>query len=62
MFLKMFGQDKEANNDDSESTADYYDAEILDEMTTHRGELKLRTVSFNDRNSDRNPSFHEDRF
>ncbi|KAG8656893.1 probable boron transporter 7 [Manihot esculenta] len=25
---------------------DFYDAEILDEMTTHRGELKLRTSSF----------------
>ena len=25
---------------------DFYDAEILDEMTTNRGELRLRTVSF----------------
>ncbi|KAK9273141.1 hypothetical protein L1049_017948 [Liquidambar formosana] len=31
-----------------ESEEDFYDAEILDEMTTHRGELKLRTVSFNE--------------
>ncbi|XP_037493219.1 probable boron transporter 6 isoform X2 [Jatropha curcas] len=28
------------------SEDDFYDAEILDEMTTHRGELKLRTSSF----------------
>ncbi|CBI20996.3 hypothetical protein VitviT2T_004759 [Vitis vinifera] len=27
---------------------DFFDAEILDEMTTNRGELKLRTVSFNE--------------
>ncbi|KAK2446071.1 HCO3- transporter family [Trifolium repens] len=43
------------------SSNDYYDAELLDEMTTSRGELKLRTVSTNDRNrstsfSDRNRS------
>ncbi|XP_038884556.1 probable boron transporter 6 isoform X1 [Benincasa hispida] len=31
-----------------ESNEEYYDAEILDEMTTHRGELKLRTVSLNE--------------
>lgn len=31
-----------------ESGEEYFDAEILDEMTTHRGELKLRTVSFNE--------------
>ncbi|OWM86679.1 hypothetical protein CDL15_Pgr015715 [Punica granatum] len=29
-----------------ESEEDFYDAEMLDEMTTRRGELKLRTVSF----------------
>ncbi|XVE71644.1 hypothetical protein DITRI_Ditri10aG0167700 [Diplodiscus trichospermus] len=29
-----------------ENEVDFYDAEILDEMTTNRGELKLRTVSF----------------
>ncbi|KAF5726226.1 hypothetical protein HS088_TW23G00968 [Tripterygium wilfordii] len=30
------------------SEDEFYDAEILDEMTTHRGELKLRTLSFNE--------------
>ncbi|KAJ4707941.1 putative Boron transporter [Melia azedarach] len=29
-----------------ESDDEFYDAEILDELTTHRGELKLRTVGF----------------
>ncbi|KAJ6758546.1 ANION EXCHANGE PROTEIN [Salix koriyanagi] len=33
--------------DSEESEDDFYDAEILDEMTTNRGELKLRTLSFN---------------
>lgn len=32
-----------------EGEANFYDAEILDEMTTSRGEMKLRTVSFNER-------------
>ncbi|KAK7384746.1 hypothetical protein VNO78_30447 [Psophocarpus tetragonolobus] len=36
---------------EDESSEDYYDAEILDEMTTHRGELKLRTVSRNNSTS-----------
>ncbi|XP_020205446.1 probable boron transporter 7 [Cajanus cajan] len=51
--------EKEQNGSDSdESSEDFYDAEILDEMTTNRGELKLRSVSsFNDRNH----SFNEDR-
>ncbi|KAK4755891.1 hypothetical protein SAY87_009648 [Trapa incisa] len=31
-----------------DSVPDFYDAEVLDEMTTNRGELKLRTVSFNE--------------
>nr|KYP36569.1 Boron transporter-like protein 2 [Cajanus cajan] len=59
MELKMFNQEKEQNGSDSdESSEDFYDAEILDEMTTNRGELKLRSVSsFNDRNH----SFNEDR-
>lgn len=30
------------------SENDFYGAEILDEMTTNRGELKLRTLSFNE--------------
>ncbi|KAJ6674044.1 BORON TRANSPORTER 6-RELATED [Salix viminalis] len=33
--------------DSEESEDDFYDAEILDELTTNRGELKLRTLSFN---------------
>ncbi|XP_015885897.2 boron transporter 4 [Ziziphus jujuba] len=34
---------------DNDNTAeDIYDAEVLDEMTTSRGELKLRTVSHNE--------------
>ncbi|KAL5190076.1 Boron transporter 4 [Glycine soja] len=51
-------RDKEPDTDTDGSSEDFYDAEILDEMTTNRGELKLRTVSsFNDRNH----SFSEDR-
>lgn len=42
------GQDKmlpdSVGGDNSDE--DFYDAEVLDEMTTRRGELKLRTVSF----------------
>ncbi|KAK7320700.1 hypothetical protein VNO77_30414 [Canavalia gladiata] len=30
--------------DNDKSSDDYHDAEILDDMTTHRGELKLRTI------------------
>ena len=46
----MSAQDKEIRPDSiaGESNEEYYDAEILDEMTTHRGELKLRTVSYNE--------------
>ncbi|KAJ1410985.1 Bicarbonate transporter, C-terminal [Sesbania bispinosa] len=52
-------RDKEQRDSDTDgSSEDYYDAEILDEMTTSRGELKLRNVSFNERNSN---SFSEDR-
>lgn len=47
----MVNQDKEPDTDTDGSSEDFYDAEILDEMTTNRGELKLRTVS----------SFSEDR-
>lgn len=32
-----------------EENDDFSDAEILDEMTTHRGELKHRSVSFTER-------------
>ncbi|GKV18075.1 hypothetical protein SLEP1_g28501 [Rubroshorea leprosula] len=42
--LRMDGEQQEADSDDED---DFYDAEILDEMTTHRGELKFRsTLSF----------------
>ena len=37
-----------ADSGSDESTEDFYDAEILDEITTNRGEFKLRTVSFNE--------------
>ncbi|KAI4337348.1 hypothetical protein L6164_015777 [Bauhinia variegata] len=43
--------DKESHDSDSVRSSDYCDAEILDEMTTSRGELKRRNVSFN--NEDR---------
>ncbi|XP_017216495.1 boron transporter 4 [Daucus carota subsp. sativus] len=36
-------------SDSTEDEGDLSAAEFLDEMTTHRGELKLRTISFNDR-------------
>ncbi|GAU15113.1 hypothetical protein TSUD_08510 [Trifolium subterraneum] len=56
----MFDQEKDAqtssdNTDTSEE--DYYDAEILDEMTTFRGELKFRTVNQNDSSRSFNRSF-----
>ncbi|KAJ7966141.1 Boron transporter-like protein [Quillaja saponaria] len=42
--------EREPPDDENEaSTDDFFDAEILDEITTHRGELKLRNVSINDR-------------
>lgn len=31
-----------------ESSEEFYDPEILDKMTTNRGEVKLRTVSFSE--------------
>ncbi|KAL5559283.1 hypothetical protein UlMin_035494 [Ulmus minor] len=37
-----------ADSGSNESREDFYDAEILDEFTTNRGEFKLRTVSFNE--------------
>lgn len=40
------------------SDEDFYDAEILDEMTTRRGELKLRTVSLRRDALSCNPSYH----
>ena len=42
-------QEREAaDSGGDESREDFYDAEILDEFTTNRGEFKLRTVSFNE--------------
>lgn len=40
------GEASQSNSDDNE--ADMCDAEILDDLTTSRGELKHRTKSFND--------------
>ncbi|XP_011081918.1 boron transporter 4-like [Sesamum indicum] len=42
-------KDRELPDSDDDEGADVSSAEILDEMTTHRGELKHRSVSFNDR-------------
>ncbi|XWS73081.1 hypothetical protein CRYUN_Cryun02cG0095100 [Craigia yunnanensis] len=45
--LSITLKEREPLDSHSEGTEDdFYDAEILDEMTTNRGELKLRTVSF----------------
>jgi hypothetical protein len=39
-------QEKELPDSNSEeSLEEFYDAEILDELTTNRGEVKLRTVN-----------------
>ncbi|KAG2700056.1 hypothetical protein I3760_07G216000 [Carya illinoinensis] len=43
------GQEKDLPDSVSEeSSLGFHDAEILDELTTNRGEVKLRTVSWND--------------
>lgn len=49
----MFDQEKDVrtSTDNDTSEEDYYDAELLDEMTTNRGELKCRTVNQNDSRS-----------
>lgn len=63
----MFDQDNEPLLGDMDvNSEDYYGAEILDEMTTGRGEFKLRSISIRDRNQSRNRSrnnysFREDR-
>ncbi|OMO97040.1 Bicarbonate transporter, eukaryotic, partial [Corchorus capsularis] len=44
--LSISLRDREPPDTTSEENDDFYDAEILDEMTTHRGELKFRTVSY----------------
>lgn len=62
MGLQMLYQDKDLPEDSDKSCEDFYDGEILDEMTTNRGEVKLRAaISFNDRNQSfngRNQSFN----
>ncbi|KAL9662637.1 hypothetical protein QQ045_027470 [Rhodiola kirilowii] len=44
-FKERYSHDSINENE----AAEFYDGEIMDERTTNRGELKLRTVSFNDR-------------
>lgn len=39
---------EELDSVSDEDTEDFYDAEILDEITTSRGEFKLRAISFNE--------------
>ncbi|KAL4386999.1 hypothetical protein GQ457_09G024870 [Hibiscus cannabinus] len=47
LSLSLSFKERVSFDSHSEVTEDNFcDAEILDEMTTHRGELKLRTVSF----------------
>lgn len=49
MGVEICEQEREEAVPGSQGTdEDFFDAEILDEMTTNRGELKLRTVSFNE--------------
>ncbi|KAL0327589.1 UNVERIFIED_CONTAM: putative boron transporter 6 [Sesamum angustifolium] len=49
-FRSPSKRDGESPDDDSgESSDEFTDAEILDEMTTHRGELKHRSMSSRDR-------------
>lgn len=38
----------DSGSEAGESSEEFYDSEILDKMTTNRGEVKLRTVSFNE--------------
>ncbi|CAH9063611.1 unnamed protein product [Cuscuta epithymum] len=42
-------KDGEVCNDNEEEDDDYSSAEILDEMTTHRGEFKRRSMNINER-------------
>ncbi|KAL0323911.1 UNVERIFIED_CONTAM: Boron transporter 4 [Sesamum calycinum] len=49
IFQIVYFLDRELPDTDDDEGADVSSAEILDEMTTHRGELKHRSVSFNDR-------------
>ncbi|MED6146598.1 hypothetical protein PIB30_035982 [Stylosanthes scabra] len=44
-YEEVDGAPQEPDTDESDEDV-FCDAEILDEMTTHRGELKHRNVSF----------------
>ncbi len=45
----IYEQDREPNQSgDKDREVEMCDAEIFDELTTSRGELKLRSVSFGD--------------
>ncbi|WJX16301.1 putative boron transporter 7 [Trifolium repens] len=56
--IPLLEKDSLASSDSHDtSEEDYYDAEILDEMTTFRGELKFRTINQNDNNRSLNRSF-----
>lgn len=48
---QIFQQESESHDPDSEEDGsdDFSSAELLDEMTTNRGELKRRSLSFNDK-------------
>ncbi|KAF3652826.1 putative boron transporter 5 [Capsicum annuum] len=48
-YEEIAGVPKERERVDEENDDDFSDAEILDEMTTRRGELKHRSVSFTER-------------
>ncbi|KAJ8555466.1 hypothetical protein K7X08_012962 [Anisodus acutangulus] len=48
-YDEIAGVPKEREIADEQNEDDFSDAEILDEMTTHRGELKHRSVSFTER-------------
>lgn len=48
-YEEIAGVPKEREGDDEDNGDDLSDAEILDEMTTHRGELKHRSVSRTER-------------
>ncbi|AES58965.2 boron transporter-like protein [Medicago truncatula] len=49
--IPLMEKDVRTSTDNDTSEEDYYDAELLDEMTTNRGELKCRTVNQNDSRS-----------
>lgn len=49
IHFSLSEQDWESTMDGIDTEEEeYFDAEILDEMTTHRGELKLRSVGVRD--------------